>query len=397
MKPVAPHSRRRGAIFIMAMGIIVILGGLLIVFAQDIRSQAMASANRLAYDQADAVEQGAEQWMLAQCEEYTSDAVTLCNDVPAEGVPIGQGYFWVIRPNQDTNQNHDFGIVDESGKLNLNSASSEELQMLPNMQQNVADAIVDWRTPEQTATGDGAKSGTYEGLPEPYDCKDAPFETVDELRLVYGMTPQILYGLDTNRNGVIDPEEQAAQGNNGINLNFGSGADDIQRGIVNFVTTYSIQSTTRTVGSRRVTTTATGLINVNTAPVQVLMCLPGITEQSAQSIISARQAGTSSGDSSWIRNTLGGLYNGVSSYITTTSYQYSADIVAVSGDGRSFKRVQIVVDCRQTPAVIVYRRDLTSLGWPLPQEIRDSLKNGQGVPSEYSSSANLNGGNPLNP
>ncbi len=186
--------RRRGAIFIMAMGIVVILSGMLLVFAEEMRAEAMASANRLSYDQADAVEKGAEQWVLAQVEEYGQDAVTLCNNVPAEGIQVGQGYFWIIRPNQDSNQNYDFGLVDESGKLNLNVATSDELQILPNMQQNLADAIVDWHNPEQTATGDGAKSPTYQSLPEPYDCKDAPFESVEELRLVYGMTPQILFG-----------------------------------------------------------------------------------------------------------------------------------------------------------------------------------------------------------
>ena len=74
----------------------------------------------------------------------------------------------------------------------------------------------------------------------------------------------------------------------------------------------------------------------------------------------------------------------VADYVTDKSYQYSADIVAVSGDGRSFKRVFIVVDASNyptTPAAIVYRKDLTELGWPLPPEYRTSLRSGQGVPT----------------
>ncbi len=63
-------------------------------------------------------------------------------------------------------------------------------------------------------------------------------------------------------------------------------------------------------------------------------------------------------------------------YITGTSFQYSADIVAVSGDGRSFKRVRIVVDARTQPAKIVYRKDLTDLGWPLPPDVRTELRPG---------------------
>ena len=65
--------------------------------------------------------------------------------------------------------------------------------------------------------------------------------------------------------------------------------------------------------------------------------------------------------------------------ITGRSFQYSADIVAVSHDGRAFKRVRIVVDARNTPPKIIYRRDLTSLGWPLPQQIRDQLRSGQQI------------------
>src|SRR5208282_2921519 len=124
---------------------------------------------------------------------------------------------------------------------------------------------------------------------------------------------------------------QASQNSNGITLSFSSGAD-IQRGIINFVTTFSAQS--------RAGRTVQGLVNVNTAPEQVLMCLPGITQSMAESIIGARQGGTTSGNTAWVRTALGPtIYAAVAPSITTTSYQYSADIVAVSGDGRAFKRV----------------------------------------------------------
>jgi len=57
----ARRLRRRGAIFVTALGIVVILSGLILVFAQEMRTEAIASANRLSYLQADAVEQGAEK------------------------------------------------------------------------------------------------------------------------------------------------------------------------------------------------------------------------------------------------------------------------------------------------------------------------------------------------
>jgi hypothetical protein len=66
----------------------------------------------------------------------------------------------------------------------------------------------------------------------------------------------------------------------------------------------------------------------------------------------------------------------VADSVTTSSYFYSADIVAVSGDGRAFKRARVVIDGSTTPAKIIYRKDLTALGWPLPPEIHDDMRSG---------------------
>ncbi len=38
-------------------------------------------------------------------------------------------------------------------------------------------------------------------------CKCEPFETVDELRLLYGADMDTLLGEDANRNGILDPSE----------------------------------------------------------------------------------------------------------------------------------------------------------------------------------------------
>jgi hypothetical protein len=46
--------------------------------------------------------------------------------------------------------------------------------------------------------------------------------------------------------------------------------------------------------------------------------------------------------------------------------------------------VRIVVDARQSPSKIVYRKDLTYLGWPLPAQIRTALKAGQQPPNNLS-------------
>lgn len=446
-------SRRRGAIFITALGIIIILSAMLLVFAQNMRTEATASANRLSYAQADAVEQGAEMWVLAQVESYPADAVTI-TQTPAEALQIGNGYFWILHPDPQQDQNYAFGITDEAGKLNINSATSDELMMLPDMTDpDVADSIVNWAAPASAAPPgpNGAESDYYQSLPEPYMCKNSPFETVEELLLVQNVTPQLLFGSDLNRDGVIDPAERNLAGG-GTTFNSVGGVNSDSRGLFNYVTCYSIEPNTTITGGARVnvnnrdtsalkkvltqslsssranvvlsritsymtgnrspqvfanigafytastmtpdefalvadqlTTTnskiLTGLVNVNTAPEQVLMALPGLTQSDADALVNQRSGGANTGSIAWVFNALSpAKAQGIAGLITARSFQYSADIVAVSADGRAYKRVRIVVDSRTLPAKVIYRRDLTSLGWPLPPEIRVSMRAGQGVP-----------------
>jgi len=63
-------------------------------------------------------------------------------------------------------------------------------------------------------------------------------------------------------------------------------------------------------------------------------------------------------------------------YITVKTYQFSADIVSLPASGRAFRRCRVVIDSRTSPPKVVYWQDLTSLGWPLPQEIITALRSG---------------------
>jgi type II secretory pathway component PulK len=362
------NTRHRGVIFITALGIIVILTGLALVFAQSMRTEALASANRRSEAEADAIEQGAEQWVLAQSEAYQTDAMTI-TQVPAEAIQVGSGYFWILTPDPDSDQDYLYGITDEASKLNINSATSEQLLSLPtDMTQEVADAITDWRNLAGLATSDGAESDYYESLTEPYECKNAPYETLEELLLVKGMTPQFLWGYDMNRDGVIDDAERQAAGSTAGYSGGNSGIDD--RGIFNYLTCYTPLTTT--AGGA-----PTARININTASEPVLIAL-GISDSDAEDLIDERE-GNDYTNTSWATSTVAKYGTAVTGLLTGTSHQYSADIVAVSGDGRAFKRVRIVVDVTTLPAKIVYRKDLTSLGWPLPQEINQDLRSGKGI------------------
>ena len=67
--------------------------------------------------------------------------------------------------------------------------------------------ILAWRSTNTSSMSGGAESDTYMNVQPPYTCKNAPFETVDELRLIYSMDMDTLYGEDANLNGILDPNE----------------------------------------------------------------------------------------------------------------------------------------------------------------------------------------------
>lgn len=84
------------------------------------------------------------------------------------------------------------------------------LMALPGMDEAVADAILDWLDEDDEAREFGAESAYYASLEPPYAPKNGPLDTVEELLRVRGVTPQMLFGTDTNRNGQVDPNEIAA-------------------------------------------------------------------------------------------------------------------------------------------------------------------------------------------
>jgi hypothetical protein len=91
----------------------------------------------------------------------------------------------------------------------------------------------------------------------------------------------------------------------------------------------------------------------------------GISQSDADALVGNRASNGGVGGIGWVFDALGPeRSHRIANYITSRSFQYSADIVAVSGDGRAFSRVRIVVDARRVPARIVYRKNLNALGWP---------------------------------
>src|SRR5208337_385110 len=66
-------------------------------------------------------------------------------------VPLGRGVFSVIRRGRtDEGGGIIFGVSDEESRLNVNTATADELAKLQNMTPDVAAAIVNWRGGDST-------------------------------------------------------------------------------------------------------------------------------------------------------------------------------------------------------------------------------------------------------
>jgi DNA uptake protein ComE-like DNA-binding protein len=124
-------------------------------------------------------------------------------------VPLGHGLFRVIRPVRpdEAPDGIAFGVSSEEGRLDVNRAPIEELARLPGMAREIAAAIIDWRDEDDRPSEGGAEIDEYASLRPPRAPRNGPFETIRELCLVRGVTPELLLGEDANANGLLDPEE----------------------------------------------------------------------------------------------------------------------------------------------------------------------------------------------
>ncbi len=120
------------------------------------------------------------------------------NPAAYEGVPLGRGRYWV-------------SVTDEESKIPLNAATDPVLRRLfsnsgvkdERLLSVIVDSIQDWRDSDNFHRLNGAEDDYYLSLPTPYRAKNGNFEAIDELLLVKGMTPEILYG------NVVGPQRGA--------------------------------------------------------------------------------------------------------------------------------------------------------------------------------------------
>ena len=455
----AASTSSPGSVLVVVLVVCLGLVSLALVLGHSMLMAYRGADNEIAGRQADAAIFGASQY----AQNLMANATNV-GDVPdpttyqSAAVPVGDALFWFIGEpldNAATDQ-PTFSLVDESGKLNLNRANFDMVRRLPGMTDELAQAIVAWRTLP------GQSNNATATLPGAGTVKQGFIESVEELGLIVGSTnATLLTGDDANLNHVLDPEETSTAG--------ATLQGQLNAGLLEYCTVYSREPNLRSDGSRKIpintggsggalralidsvlgggrgrtvleaanaslerdrpplparepgNSTAPpdriasvlefyarsglsaadfaklapslanstggiytcGLININTASQTVLACVPGIGDAAAAALVSTRTqrgAAADQSDWSWVVTVLG-AHNcrAAGPWLTTRSYQWSADVAAVGRYGRGYRRTRFVIDGSTGTPQIVYRRDLAYLGWALGRDERTNSLNPTGV------------------
>jgi general secretion pathway protein K len=120
-------------------------------------------------------------------------------DAAFDHVAIRGGTFSALKDVAEAGEKPEYGLTDEERKININTASQIVLKNLfekvahadPRDAEAMADSIIDWRDKDDVPEKSGKENDYYQSLGQPYDCKNSPFEVIEELLCVGGMTPEI--------------------------------------------------------------------------------------------------------------------------------------------------------------------------------------------------------------
>jgi general secretion pathway protein K len=160
---------------------------------------------------------------------------------------------------------YEVDIQDESGKINLNRVKEDQLRNLVQVigitdpdASIIVDSILDWRDPSPMARPNGAKDDYYQSLTPPYSIwlDGGRMKAVEELLLVRGVTSEYYYG---HREKTPDGQIVERYGLSRYLTVYGSGQQSGQQ------------------------------ININSAPLPVLLSIPNMPPAAAQAIFDRRQ------------------------------------------------------------------------------------------------------------
>ncbi|MEZ5164225.1 MAG: type II secretion system protein GspK [Fimbriimonadaceae bacterium] len=355
--------KQRGSAFIMSLALTLVM--ILVVtsfgmrIGSHIRTEATRNDQRAAFSMA---ESGIAQARL-NIELLTTPYTSTTDDWVAlgqngdENFLVGNGSFRIQ-------------ILDAGAFVNLNSVSEEQLQRM-NIQDELLSALLDWREEQLQPRALGAKDEFYNTLTTPYNAKLRNFDSVDELLLVKGFTPALLYQVQEDVSGELlvpgDVAEQPAlyellttdsaslnqreDGTARVNVNTVGLGQLIQAGLQAqtaqaIIQRRNTQGTFEDIGEvfatqnlqqqdlsailSNLTTTAEptvkGKINLNTASEAVLNSIPEMTTDITEAILSRQGSFVSLGELAEIPGVTAQVLQDIADYFTVGSSAFIARI-----------------------------------------------------------------------
>lgn len=183
------HHRQRGIALVLVLWMMVLLmviaASLTVVQRNEIGMVSAMVQER----QARAAISAAQQVMIYRLLNPPASAADQEPEWKADGV---------LRPWQFEGFELRIAATPESGRIDLNQAAPEMLEQLfievgldPAEAEALRDTILDWIDPDDDARLHGAEKSDYQAAGLPYGPRNRRFETLQELRQVLGMTPEV--------------------------------------------------------------------------------------------------------------------------------------------------------------------------------------------------------------
>jgi general secretion pathway protein K len=200
--------KARGAVLILALLIVALVAGLGIKFASDYQLGLARAEGRWHGAQARAYVYSAEGFVITNLSKDSTNYDSL-DELWAEPIPqeVEGGRLLI----SITDANSQFNLNNLATPLVAGKASGDAtrysdsqrmfirlLQMFPELVPEpsnaveIVESIVDWTDPDNDPSDNGAEESYYLSLVDPYQPANAPFRSIEELRLVRGITPELM-------------------------------------------------------------------------------------------------------------------------------------------------------------------------------------------------------------
>ncbi|MEN6577385.1 MAG: helix-hairpin-helix domain-containing protein [Phycisphaerales bacterium] len=338
-----PARNKRALVLIAVLWMVAVMTAIVAVVGQTSRlnmKMAMAATDEIRC-----------KWA---CRAGTENAIAVLNEDPKDSDCLSD--LWSDN-DEDFNDitlercRYSVRVIDEAAKLNINTATKDQLMALPYMEEEVAEAILDWRDNDDEPQAQGAETGYYENLPVPYKIRNGPFKTVRELLAVKGVTEEYLYGEDTNLNGQLDSNERDGD----LSPPPDNGDDHLDQGWIASLTCYSYEKNVDAEGNKRV--------NINQANQQQLQDGLGIKASQAKWIVDNRGQGYKSiadliNDNSPKTSSQGSSGNeDQAEQIDLQTFRQIADRITISGEDRIPGKINVNTAQREALATLFGRDD----------------------------------------